>query len=270
MRFSDRVAIVTGSSRGIGRATALELGREGASVVVNYEASEAKAKEVVKEIRGFGSKAIAVKANVGVMKDRQKLVNATLNEFGKVDVLVNNAGLHYVFPTLDVVTEEEFNRTVAVNLGGNLFMSQLVAPHMLKQGKGAIVMTSTASIFYAAPDSPQYFATKGGIETLTRSLAVMLGPQIRVNCVTPGCIDTDMFAHHSQETKKFLAGQTPLLRLGKAEEVAMATAFLASDDASFITGATLRVDGGRSIGSGKTGGFANIVKAIKPGTEKYK
>lgn len=269
MRFKDRVVIVTGSSRGIGRATALEFGKEGANVVVNYENALEKANEVVKQIKGYGSKAIAVQANVGVMNDRHKLVDAAIKEFGKIDCLVNNAGLHYVFNSLDSVTEEGFNNTMAVNLGGNMFMSQLVAPYMIKQGKGAIVMTSTSSIFYAPPDSPQYFASKGGIETLTRSLAVMLGPVVRVNCVTPGCIDTDMFAHHSLETKKFLASQTPLLRLGRAEEVAKASLFLCSDDASFITGATLRVDGGRSIGPGRAGGYEALIKAIKPGTEKY-
>jgi len=269
VRLTDKVGIVTGSARGIGAAEAIEFGREGASVVVNYESSEAKANEVVKKIKSFGSKAIAVKANVGVMKDRQRLVEACVDEFGRVDILVNNAGIHFVFPTLDKVTEEEFNRAVAVNLGGNMFMSQLVAPYMLKQGKGSIVMTSTVSIFVAPPDSPQYFATKGGIETLTRSLASMLGPTIRVNCVAPGCIDTDMLGHHSPETKKFLASQTPLLRLGRAEEVAMATAFLASDEASFITGATLRVDGGRSTGTGHAGGYDTLVKSIKAGRDKY-
>jgi 3-oxoacyl-[acyl-carrier protein] reductase len=269
MRLANKVAIITGSSRGIGRATAIEFGREGASVAVNYESAEEKANEVVTQIKGFGSKAIAVRGNMGVMKDRHKLVDATLDEFGKIDILVNNAGIHFVFPNLESVTEEEFNRTMAVNVGGNLFMSQLVAPHMLKQGKGAIVTTSTASIFVAPPDSPQYFTSKGAIETLTRSLATLLGPQIRVNCVAPGCIDTDMFAHHSLETKKFLASTTPLLRLGEAREVAMATLFLASDEASFITGATLRVDGGRTTGTGRAGGFDALIKSIKPGTAKY-
>jgi 3-oxoacyl-[acyl-carrier protein] reductase len=238
-------------------------------VVVNYDVSEAQANEVVKKIRSFGSKAIAAKANVGVMKERQKLVDACLNEFGRIDCLVNNAGIHYVFPTLDKVTEEEFNRTVAVNLGGHMFMSQLVAPHMQKQGKGSIVMTSTVSIFVAPPDSPQYFATKGGIETLTRSLASLLSPEIRVNCVAPGCIDTDMLAHHSAETKAFLASTTPLGRIGRAEEVAMAAAFLSSDEASFITGATLRVDGGRSTGTGHAGGFDTLQKSIKTGRNHY-
>ena len=270
MRFTGQVAIVTGSSRGIGRATAVEFGKEGASVVVNYESNEAAANEVVKEIKSYGSKAIAVKANMGEMKDRQALVDAAVKEFGRIDVLVNNAGLHYVYPTMDSVTEDGFDRTLKVNLGGNFFMSQLVAPYMIKQGKGAIVLTSTSSIFYAPPESPQYFASKGGIETLTRSLAVMLAPQIRVNCVTPGCIDTDMFKHHSPESKKFLASQTPLLRLGRAEEVAKVSVFLCSEDASFVTGATLRIDGGRTIGPGKAGGFDALVKSIKPGEEKYK
>jgi NAD(P)-dependent dehydrogenase (short-subunit alcohol dehydrogenase family) len=203
------------------------------------------------------------------MKDRQELVHATLNEFGKIDILVNNAGIHYVFPNLESVTEEEFIRTLAVDLGSNLFMSQLVVPHMRKQGKGSIVNISTASIFVTPPDSPQYFAAKGGIDTLTRSLASMLSPEIRVNCVAPGCIDTDMFAHHSPESKKFLASTTPLQRLGRAEEVAMAIAFMASDEASFITGATLRVDGGRTTGTGRGGGHAADVATIKTGTAKY-
>jgi NAD(P)-dependent dehydrogenase (short-subunit alcohol dehydrogenase family) len=269
MRLADKVAIVTGSARGIGRAIAIEFGREGASVVVNYESSEAKANEAVKMIKGFGSRAIAVQGDVGVMNDRRKLVDATIKEFGRVDILVNNAGLHFVFPTVDTVTEEGFNRTMAVNVGGNMFMSQLVAPYMLKQGKGAIVNVSTASIFVAPPDSPQYFASKGAIETLTRSLASLLGPQIRVNCVAPGCIDTDMLGHHSLETKQFLASTTPLLRIGRAEEVAMAALFLASDEASFITGATLRVDGGRTTGTGHSGGFDSLQKSIKPGAAKY-
>jgi len=244
MRLANKVAIITGSSRGIGRATAIEFAKEGASVVVNYVSSESSAKEVVQEIESFGRKAVSIRGDVGVSEDRQKIIDSALREFGKIDILVNNAGWHYVTSNLDQLTEEVFNRTVAINLGGTLFMTKLVVPHMLREGGGAIINTSTASTFVPPQDSPHYFASKGGIEVLTRSLAATLAPSIRVNCVAPGSIDTELFAHHSQESKKFIANHTPMQRLGLPEEVAKATLFLASDEASFVTGVTLLFDGG--------------------------
>jgi len=269
MRLGNKVAIITGSSRGIGRATAIEFAKEGASVVVNYTSSESSAKDVVSKIENFGGKAVVVKGDVGVSEDRRKIVDTTLAEFGKIDILVNNAGFHYVCSDLEQVTEEIFNRSLAINLEGTFFMTKLVAPHMIRRGGGSIINTSTASTFVTPQDSPHYFSAKGGVEVLTRSLASILAPSIRVNCVAPGSIDTELFAHHSEESKKFIAAHTPLQRLGRPEEVAKATLFLASDEASFVTGITLLVDGGKVTGTAKTGGHEAIVQSMKQGMDRY-
>lgn len=269
MRLANKVAIITGSSRGIGRATAIEFAKEGASVIVNYASSESSAREVVKKIVGSDGKAVAVKGDVGVSDDRRKIVDTALSEFGKIDILVNNAGFHYVCTDINQLTEEIFRKTLAINLEGTFFMCQLVVPHMPKEGGGSIINTSTASTFLTPGDSPNYFSSKGGVEVLTRSLATMLAPSIRVNCVAPGSIDTDLFSHHSEESKRFISGQTPLLRLGRAEEVAKASLFLASDDASFVTGFTLVVDGGKVRGTGHGEGYAAVIKSMKQRLERY-
>jgi len=269
MRLANKVAIITGSSRGIGRATAIEFAKEGASVVVNYASSESSANEVVQKIESFGSKAVAIKGDVGTSEDRQKIVDTALAEFGKIDILVNNAGFHFVCSNLDQVTEEIFKKTLAVNLEGTFFMTRLVVPHMIRAGGGSIINTSTASTFVTPGDSPQYFSSKGGIEVLTRSLASILAPSIRVNCIAPGSIDTELFAHHSPEGKKFIAEHTPMQRLGRPEEVAKATLFLASDEASFVTGVTLLIDGGKVTGSGKVAGFGDVVNSMKQGMDRY-
>ena len=269
MRLANKVAIITGSSRGIGRATAIEFAKEGASVVVNYASSEGSANEVVQKIESSGGKAVAIRGDVGTSEDRRRIVDTALGKFGKIDILVNNAGFHYVCSNLDQVTEEIYDRSLAINLEGTFFMTKLVAPHMLRQGGGTIINTSTASTFVTPQDSPQYFSSKGGIEVLTRSLASILAPTIRVNCIAPGSIDTELFAHHSPESKKFIAEHTPLQRLGRPEEVAMATLFLASDEASFVTGVTLLVDGGKVTGTAKTAGHEAVAQSMKIGMDRY-
>ena len=239
-----QVALVTGASRGIGRAVAMELGRAGYAVCVNYLNSEDAARQVADTLRAGGSDAIALRADVADGAAVAEMVRRTEKELGPVTLLVNNAGVAGQAQFQDI-TDEMWNRYLAVNLGGARNTIRAVLPHMLSEKRGAIVNISSIWGLRGASCEVAYACTKAGIIALTRSLAAELGPsQIRVNCVAPGVIDTDMVQVLGQETLRDLAEQTPLGRLGRPEDIAHAVAFLASDKASFITGQVLGADGG--------------------------
>jgi len=253
MLLAGRVAIVTGAAQGIGRACAVRLAKEGAKVAL-CDVNEAAGKLATKAIQDGGAPALHVAGDVARPADVDKVVAATLQAFGRVDVLVNNAGVVDDAPFLDLAIEE-FDRVLGINLRGAFLMGQAVARQMVKQGAGkgqtsagAIVNMSSINEKFALPDHVAYSVSKGGISQLTKAMAIALAPQgIRVNAVGPGTIDTPLIENVIKD-KAFRAkvlSRTPLGRFGRPEEVAAIVAWLASDEASYVTGTTIFADGGR-------------------------
>lgn len=239
-----KIALVTGSSRGIGRGIALELARRGWDVCVNCVRQEQAARETAERIRALGQNAVAVRADVADGAAVAAMVRQAEEELGPVSLAVNNAGIAGQALFQDV-TDEMWNRYLAVNLGGARNVIRAVLPHMLDVKAGCIVNISSIWGLRGASCETTYACTKAALIGLTRSLALELAPSgIRVNCVAPGVIDTDMVQVLGQETLRDLAEQTPLGRLGTPEDVAHAVAFLASEEAGFITGQVLGADGG--------------------------
>ncbi|HEX3355725.1 MAG TPA: glucose 1-dehydrogenase [Tepidisphaeraceae bacterium] len=247
-KLSGKVAIVTGASKGIGASIALHLAAEGASVVVNYSSSKEGADRVVGEIKGNGGKAIAVQASIAKETDVRKLFADAKKEFGRIDILVNNAGI-YEFQPLENVTKEHFYKHFDLNVLGLLFACQEAAKYFGPEG-GSIVNISSVVSTLAPPTASVYSATKASVDAITRSLAKELGPRkIRVNSVNPGMVETEGTASagitdKENEFRKQIESQTPLGRIGKPADIAPAVVYLASPDASWITGETLYISGG--------------------------
>ncbi len=245
-KLAGKVAVVTGASKGIGAAIARHLAAEGASVVVNYASSKAGADKVVVEIAGTGGKAIAVQADVSKATDIVKLFTETKQAFGKVDVLVNNAGV-YEFGPLENVTEEHFHKQFNLNVLGLLLVTQEAVKHFPSAG-GSIVNISSVVGRHPLPGASVYSATKGAVDAITKSLAKELGPKkIRVNSLNPGMIETEgvhAAGFIGSDFQKQIAAQTPLGRIGQPDDTAKVAVFLASDDSGWVTGETLLVSGG--------------------------
>ncbi|MCF2619012.1 SDR family oxidoreductase [Oscillibacter valericigenes] len=238
-----KVALVTGSSRGIGRAIAAQLAREGYAVGVNYYERRDKADELVSQLTQEGCRALAVQADVSKRGEVDAMVKTVEDAFGPISVLINNAGVAGQALFQDV-TDELWDRYFAVNLNGARNTIQAVLPQMLHEKSGVIVNISSIWGQHGASCEVTYSCTKHALIGLTRSLALELAPSgIRVNCVAPGVIDTDMARELGGEVLDELVEQTPLGRLGTPQDIANAVAFLASDKASFITGQVLTVDG---------------------------
>lgn len=239
-----KVALVTGSSRGIGRAIAAQLAREGYAVCINYYERQDKAEELVKLLRAEGCEVIAVQADVSDRAAVNAMVERCEKELGQITLLVNNAGVAGMALFQDV-TDEMWDRYFSVNLNGARNTIQAVIPGMIRDKRGSVVNVSSIWGQHGASCEVTYCCTKHAIIGLTRALAMELAPSgIRVNCVAPGVIDTDMVKVLGDEVLQDLAAQTPLGRLGTAEDIAEAVCFLASDKASFITGQVLTADGG--------------------------
>lgn len=237
-------ALVTGSSRGIGRAAALALAREGWPVCVNYLEHREEAEALVSLLRGEGRMAMAFRADVADGPAVAEMARAAAETLGPVELLVNNAGVAGQALFQDI-SDEMWNRYLGVNLGGARNAIRAVLPHMLSEKRGCIVNISSIWGLRGASCEAAYACTKAALIALTRSLALELAPSgIRVNCVAPGVINTDMVQVLGQETLRDLAEQTPLGRLGTPEDVAGAVAFFASERASFLTGQVLTADGG--------------------------
>jgi len=245
-KLSGKVAIVTGASKGIGAGIAKGLAAEGASVVVNYASSGAGAEQVVKEITKDGGKAIAIQGDVSKAADVKRVFTETKKAFGRLDVLVNNAGV-YQFAPLDEITEEQFHRHFNTNVLGLLLATREAAKYFGEEGGSVINIGSTASQV-TPPTTVVYTATKGAVDAVTHVLAKELGPRkIRVNSINPGVIETE--GVHSagvlgSEFEKEAVKQTPLGRIGQPKDIAPIAVFLASGDSGWLTGETLLASGG--------------------------
>ncbi len=243
MSLQGKVALVTGASRGIGRAIALRLAKDGAAVTVNYAGRADQAREVVDAVKKAGGHAMAVQADVSRSGEVEHLFNVTLGQFGRLDILVNNAGV-ILYKLLADTTEEEFDRLFAINVKGTYFCCQQATKRMADGGR--IVNLSTSITALLLPTYSAYAASKGAVEQITRILARELGPRrITVNCVSPGPTDTDLFGQGKTDEEKQQFGQMAALgRLGQPPDIADVVAMLCSEDAHWITGQNLRANGG--------------------------
>ena len=239
-----KIALVTGASRGIGRGIALQLAREGWDVCVNYIQQREAAEAVAAQIRSIGQNAMAVQADVADGEAVNAMVRAVETQLGPVTLAVNNAGISGQGLFQDT-SDEMWDRHMAVNLGGARNVIRAVLPHMLSEKSGCIVNISSIWGLRGASCEVAYACSKAAVIGLTRSLALELAPSgIRVNCVAPGCIDTDMVKVLGPETREMLVEETPLGRLGTPEDIAHAVAFFAEERSSFLTGQVLTADGG--------------------------
>ncbi len=245
-KLMDKVAIVTGASKGIGASIARHLACEGAAVVVNYASGKEAAERVVAEIVGKGGKAVAVQANLSKQPDIQRLFSEAKKAFARLDILVNNAGV-YEFAPLEDITAEHFHKMFDLNVLGLILASQEAIKQFGPAG-GCIINISSLASTAALPTASVYSATKGAVDAVTRSLAKELGPRkIRVNSINPGIIETEgLHATGITESdfRKQHEAETPLGRIGQPQDIAPAVVFLASPDAGFITGETLYITGG--------------------------
>ena len=246
-KLTGKVAVVTGASKGIGASIAKHLAAEGASVVVNYASSKAGADKVVSEITAQGGKAVAVQADVAKRADVERLFAQTKQSFGRLDVLVNNAGA-YEFAPLDQITEEHFHKLFNLNVLGLIFATQEAAKLIGPEG-GSVINISSIVSTVGIPGAAVYSATKGAVDSATRSLAQELGPrQIRVNAINPGMVVTEGFQAaglEESDLRKQVQAQTPLGRIGQPQDIATAAVFLASQDTAWLTGETMVISGGR-------------------------
>ncbi|WP_027625464.1 3-oxoacyl-[acyl-carrier-protein] reductase [Clostridium lundense] len=245
--LQGKTAIVTGGSRGIGRAIALKLAELGANIVVNYRSSANVVEEIIKEIESKGSKAIVVQGDVSNFDDAERIIKAAVDEFGSLDILVNNAGIT-ADGLLMRMKEQDFDKVIEVNLKGTFNCIRHASSIMVKQRAGKIINISSVVGITGNAGQANYAAAKAGIIGLTKSVARELASRgINVNAVAPGFIETDMTDSLSEKVKEGALANIPLKRFGKAEDIAEVVAFLSSDDSSYITGQIINVDGGMVI-----------------------
>ncbi|MBO8129438.1 MAG: 3-oxoacyl-[acyl-carrier-protein] reductase [Peptococcaceae bacterium] len=247
MLLDGKIAIVSGASRGIGRAIAISLGEAGADVVINYHSNSQAAEEVADKVRSFGRQAVICQADVSSHDEAAKLVKTCINEFGRLDILVNNAGI-----TRDNLVmrmkEEDWDRVLEVNLKGAFNLTKAAARYLLKSDAGRVINISSIIGLRGNPGQCNYAAAKAGLVGFTKALARELGSRrVTVNAVAPGFIVTEMTQNLRDDIKEKMLADIPLGRFGQAEEVAALVRFLAGDAAGYITGQVIAVDGGLAI-----------------------
>lgn len=247
MRLTGKVALVTGSSQGIGRGIATRFAQEGADVVINYNRTPGGAQEVLREVEAIGRRGLIVQADMGNINEIRKLISTAVEHFGHLDILVNNAGVETHAPFWEV-KEEDYDKVLNINLKGVFFTTQAMVQHLMQtKQQGKIINISSVHEELPFPNFTAYCASKGGLKMFTRNLAVELGPLgITINSIAPGAIETPINTKLLNDPKKLnsLLGQIPLARLGKPKDVAGVAVFLASEDADYVTGSTYYVDGG--------------------------
>ncbi|WP_078434375.1 3-oxoacyl-[acyl-carrier-protein] reductase [Metabacillus halosaccharovorans] len=242
--LSNKVALVTGASRGIGKAIALDLAKNGASIAVNYAGNEAKANEVVDEIKASGGQAIAIKADVSNGDEVQQMIKEVIKEFGQLDILVNNAGITRD-NLLMRMKDSEWDEVIDTNLKGVFLCTKAVTRQMMKQRNGRIINITSVVGVSGNPGQANYVAAKAGVIGLTKTTAKELASRnITVNAVAPGFITTDMTDELNDDIKADLLKQIPLAALGEPSDIANAVTFLASEKSKYITGQTLHINGG--------------------------
>jgi NAD(P)-dependent dehydrogenase (short-subunit alcohol dehydrogenase family) len=268
MRLKDKVAIITGSTEGIGRATALLFAREGAKVTVAGR-REKEGNDAVREVREGGGSALFVKTDVTQEKDSVHLVERTIQEFGKLDILINNAAAHWLGTVL-TATPEDYDRLFGVNVKGYGLCAKAAIPHLRKSGKGCIVNVASVNGVIGMPGQSLYNATKAAIISLSKSMAIDF-PELRINSVLPGFTDTPTisdtfkaFGFSPEEGYRLLGNGVLLKRLAQPIEIARAILFMASDEASYVTGSTLLVDGGIAGVGNPAGGIVDDPRLDEP------
>jgi len=245
--LEGRVALVTGASRGIGRACALALAGEGCSVAVNYLGNKGKANEVARLARKAGGAAISVKADVANHAEVRKMASAIRKELGEVEILVSNAGIHQHLKTWEL-TPDDWGRVIGTNLTGIFNCANVFAPSMIERGWGRIVNVASMIAYTGTDHEIHYAASKGGAVSATKALALELAPHgVRVNAVAPGYIETDMLAFDSAAEREAFQAKVPMARFGKPSEVADVVVYLCSDRSSYITGQIIHVNGGIAL-----------------------
>jgi len=250
MKLADKVAIITGGNSGIGKATAILFAREGAQVCITGR-NEKRCREVVEELNKIGGQAVFITADVRFPDECRKTVEATLEAFGRLDILFNNAGVYFPNNAVDC-SEEEWDLTIDINLKGTYLMSKFALPHMIAQKSGVIINNGSGWGIVGGNKAVSYCAAKGGVVLMTKAMAIDHARQgIRVNCLCPGDVETPMLDEDArmrgmswEEYHAQAVAQRPMGRIGLPDEIAEAALFLASDDSTFMTGATLVVDGG--------------------------
>jgi 3-oxoacyl-[acyl-carrier protein] reductase len=247
-KLLDKVALITGASRGIGSAIAKKFSQEGAKVIINYNQSKKEAINLEKDLQKQGMEVISLKADVSNTEEIAFMIEEIVKRFGRIDILVNNAGILFS-ATFDATTENIWDKTMDINLKGTFLCCKEVVPIMLKHGKGKIINISSICGLAerSALRNTAYVVSKTGLIGLTRSLAVNLGPKINVNAICPGLTETDMVNTLGEKRVKAGVDESILKRIGKPEEIANAALFLASSESDFITGEILAVSGGRGL-----------------------
>ncbi len=244
MKLEGKVALVTGASRGIGREIAIELAKNGANVAVNYSGSKERAEEVAQAVKDLGRDAFVVQANVAESDQVQSMIKGTLAHFGKIDLLINNAGVTRD-NLLMRMKEDEWDDVMNINLKGVFLTTKAVSRSMMKQRSGRIINISSIVGVIGNPGQANYVASKAGVIGLTKTAAKELSSRgITVNAIAPGFIETDMTDQLTDDIQNKMKNQIPLARFGQPEDIARVVVFLSSDDASYMTGQTLHVDGG--------------------------
>ncbi len=247
MRLANKVAIITGGGSGIGKASAYLFAKEGAKVVVTQR-THTTGEETAAAINSSGGEAIFVRTDVSIASEVEHLVKVTMDTFGKIDILFNNAGIRNVSTPVESTEESWWDRIYAVNVKGIFFGAKYVVPEMKKAGGGVIINTASIAGIRPVKGLSAYASSKGAVITLTKALALELAPyNIRVNCINPGITDTPMNVVATEEQLKRTISMTPLGRQASPEDITYAALYLASDESSMLTGASINVDGGRGI-----------------------